>query len=107
MSGKIHWKTLEHSGPLFPEPYNSLPDNVMLVYEEKKIKLNSTDTNNNFNMSAEEAAFLYSQILEREIRNTNKKRKTKSCVTDLFKINFWNDWRCTANFIWWQYNITY
>lgn len=97
MSGKINWKTLEHSGPLFPEEYTPLPENVMLVYEGKQLKLNSTDTNNQFNISVEEAAVLYSQILEREKRNTGQKKKTKSCVTPLFSSNFWDDWKSILN----------
>lgn len=92
MSKKIQWTQLEHSGPLFPEEYTPLPKGIHMFYDGKPVVLNSTDRNNLFNMSAEEAAYLYCEVYEREARLSSASSKRESVMDYVFNNNFWNDW---------------
>ncbi|XP_061106633.1 DNA topoisomerase I, mitochondrial-like [Conger conger] len=67
------WSFLEHRGPLFPAEYQPFPDDVNFYYDGKAVKLNPR---------AEEVAFFYAQMLDRE------------CITcEVFRKNFLTDWR--------------
>ena len=65
------WRTLEHNGVIFPEPYKYL--GLDLIYDGKKVKLNE---------AAEEAAMFYAKILHLD-HSTNP----------VFRKNFFNDWK--------------
>ena len=65
------WRTLEHNGVIFPEPYKYL--GLDLIYDGKKVKLNE---------DAEEAAMFYAKILHLD-HSTNP----------VFRKNFFNDWK--------------
>lgn len=88
------WNTLEHNGVKFPDPYVPLPSKVKILYKGKPVSLDSKNTNNKFNISSEEAAYLYSLIAERDKRFSEEK-KNYSKWTDDEKLNenFWSDWK--------------
>lgn len=91
--GQIRWKKLEHAGPLFPEEYTPLPGNINILYDGRSIHLNATDKENSFNMSAEECAYLYAELKERDARlSITSRSKRKETIDALFNTNFWNDW---------------
>ncbi|KFM57481.1 DNA topoisomerase 1, partial [Stegodyphus mimosarum] len=69
----VKWKTLEHNGPVFPPPYERVPDNVKFYYDGKPMKLSEL---------AEEVAGFYGRMLDHEY--TTK---------DVFNNNFFKDWR--------------
>merc|ERR1712241_239196 len=69
------WEFLEHSGPLFPPPYEPLPKNVHFCYNNTKITLSQP---------AEEVASMYGEILFENYELTKN---------DLFNENFFKDWQ--------------
>jgi len=88
------WKTLYHNGILFPEPYKPLPSNIRILYKNKPIKLDATDRNNPFNVTAEEAAVFFAMKLEQDKRLKGKRAEKKGVMDDsVFKKNFWTDWK--------------
>lgn len=90
----IKWTTLEHNGLYFPEEYTQLPNNVKLKYKEKRIDLNSRDTDNEFNITAEEAAVFFATKLEQDERLIEKQKNRKRAVEDnVFVENFFRDWK--------------
>uniref|UniRef100_A0A8C2FYK6 DNA topoisomerase I n=1 Tax=Cyprinus carpio TaxID=7962 RepID=A0A8C2FYK6_CYPCA len=64
---------LEHKGPVFPPPYEPLPDRIRFYYDGKAMKLSP---------AAEEVATFYAKMLDHEY--TTK---------DIFRKNFFKDWR--------------
>eukprot|EP00800_Vazella_pourtalesii_P019077 TRINITY_DN634_c1_g1_i1.p1 TRINITY_DN634_c1_g1~~TRINITY_DN634_c1_g1_i1.p1 ORF type:complete len:667 (-),score=49.33 TRINITY_DN634_c1_g1_i1:31-2031(-) len=69
----VKWRTLQHEGPLFPPPYETLPVSVKLLYNKHPIKLSPV---------SEEIAGFYSKMLDHDY--------TKS---EIFNKNFFHDWR--------------
>ncbi|CAF0898140.1 unnamed protein product [Adineta ricciae] len=67
------WTTLEHRGPLFPPPYESLPHNVKFFYNGAEVKLKDP---------AEEIMTFYARMLDHDY--TSK---------EVFNTNFMADWR--------------
>uniref|UniRef100_A0A8C1MT92 DNA topoisomerase I n=1 Tax=Cyprinus carpio TaxID=7962 RepID=A0A8C1MT92_CYPCA len=67
------WRFLEHKGPVFPPPYEPLPDRIRFYYDGKAMKLSP---------AAEEVATFYAKMLDHEY--TTK---------DIFRKNFFKDWR--------------
>ncbi|CAF0773645.1 unnamed protein product [Rotaria sordida] len=67
------WTTLEHKGPLFPPPYESLPSHVKFFYNGTEVKLKEP---------AEEIMTFYSRMLDHDY--TSK---------EIFNNNFMSDWR--------------
>lgn len=67
------WTTLEHKGPLFPPPYESLPHNVKFLYNGVEVKLNE---------NAEEIMTFYARMLDHDY--TSK---------EVFNTNFMKDWK--------------
>uniref|UniRef100_A0A671MA97 DNA topoisomerase 1 n=1 Tax=Sinocyclocheilus anshuiensis TaxID=1608454 RepID=A0A671MA97_9TELE len=67
------WRFLEHKGPVFPPPYEPLPDHIRFYYDGKAMKLSP---------GAEEVATFYAKMLDHEY--TTK---------DIFRKNFFKDWR--------------
>ncbi|CAF1614073.1 unnamed protein product [Rotaria magnacalcarata] len=67
------WTTLEHKGPLFPPPYESLPPRVKFFYNGTEVKLKDP---------AEEIMTFYSRMLDHDY--TSK---------EVFNTNFMTDWR--------------
>jgi DNA topoisomerase-1 len=67
------WTTLEHKGPLFPPPYDSLPHNVKFFYNGTEVKLKDP---------AEEIMTFYARMLDHDY--TSK---------EVFNTNFLTDWR--------------
>ena len=67
------WTTLEHKGPLFPPPYESLPSSVKFFYNGLMVKLADP---------AEEIMTFYARMLDHDY--TSK---------DVFNTNFMADWR--------------
>jgi DNA topoisomerase-1 len=86
------WETMRHNGILFPEPYEPLPKNVKVLYKGKPVELNSTDTKNRFNITAEEAAVMFASKLEQDER-TGKEKNKKAINDSTFTTNFWKDWK--------------
>ncbi len=68
---KKKWITLEHSGPMFPLPYEK--HNVPVIYQGQEIVLDET---------SEEIATMYAKLIESDY----VKNRT-------FNKNFWHDWR--------------
>lgn len=88
------WNTLYHNGIKFPDPYKPLPSNVRLLYNGKPVKLNATNLDNKFNVSAEEAAVFFANKLNQDVRLKSKRVEKKGAMDDpVFKKNFWNDWK--------------
>ncbi|GBN83064.1 DNA topoisomerase 1 [Araneus ventricosus] len=73
LEDRIRWKTLEHNGPVFAPPYESVPDHVKFYYDGREKKLSKT---------AEEVAGFYGRMLDHELASK-----------DVFKHNFFTDWR--------------
>ncbi|CAF0780442.1 unnamed protein product [Rotaria sp. Silwood1] len=67
------WTTLEHRGPLFPPPYESLPAHVKFFYNGTEVKLKEP---------AEEIMTFYARMLDHDY--------TKK---EVFNHNFMSDWR--------------
>jgi len=67
------WKTLEHNGVVFPEPYQSLSVPLLYGDDKKEIMLNG---------AAEEAAMFYAKILHLD-----------HATNPTFKKNFFADWK--------------
>jgi len=90
----LRWSTLKHQGVLFPESFQSLPKDVVVLYNGNRIKLDGKDINNPFNISAEEAAVFFAQKIEQDRRLQGKRADKRTVLTDkLFRKNFWNDWK--------------
>ncbi|TFY79589.1 hypothetical protein EWM64_g4425 [Hericium alpestre] len=70
--GTAKWTTLEHSGVIFPPPYEPLPDHVKMKYGGKPVDLPP---------ASEEVAGFYAAMLETD----HAKDKT-------FNKNFFDDW---------------
>lgn len=90
------WSTLRYNGPMFPESYRKLPDSVKVKYNNRTVKLNSRNTNNPFNISEEEAIFLYAQKYESDNFQVTqgKKYKREHIKYDrTFNNNFFEDFQ--------------
>jgi len=88
------WETMIHNGPIFPPEYKPLPNRVGILYKGRPMKLSTTDFDNDFHISSEEAAVLYAKRTLQD-KNQDKKRQEKNVGTkDLgFRENFWEDWK--------------
>ena len=84
------WTTLVHNGVLFPPPYEPLPKGINILYNGKPVILDSKNTVNPFNITAEEACVFMGMKLEQEDR---LKKKIDEKEKKLFLKNFWNDWK--------------
>ncbi|MCO5607990.1 hypothetical protein L7F22_062192 [Adiantum nelumboides] len=69
--GGQKWTTLEHSGVIFPPPYN--PHGIKILYENKPVTLTPAQ---------EEVATMFAVM-----------RETDYVTKQKFLSNFWNDWR--------------
>ncbi|XP_045805225.1 DNA topoisomerase 1 alpha-like [Trifolium pratense] len=69
--GQKKWTTLVHNGIIFPPPYN--PHGVKILYKGKPVTLTPEQ---------EEVATLFAVM-----------RDTEYMEKEIFKDNFWNDWR--------------
>ena len=69
----VKWRTLEHRGPVFAEPYQRVPHNVKFYYNGRAFQLSDT---------AEEVAGFYARMLEHDYT-----------TRDMFNGNFMKDWR--------------
>ncbi|XP_075067723.1 DNA topoisomerase I, mitochondrial isoform X4 [Mixophyes fleayi] len=69
----VKWKFLEHRGPYFAPPYETLPENVRFLYDGQPMKLS---------LAAEEVATFYGKMLDHEY--TSK---------EAFQKNFFTDWK--------------
>lgn len=87
------WSLLRHNGVYFPEPYTPLPKNIKVLYNKKPVELDSKNTKNPFNMSAEEAMVLFAQMVDRDERLKNNKKRHRYSEDQKFRENFWNDWK--------------
>ncbi|KAM8864481.1 DNA topoisomerase I, mitochondrial isoform 2-T2 [Spinachia spinachia] len=67
------WRFLEHQGPVFAAPYETVPDKIRFYYDGKPMKLKPP---------AEEVATFFAKMLDHEY--TTK---------DIFRKNFFKDWR--------------
>lgn len=72
-TGGEKWKTLYHTGPRFPPPYEPLPKAVQMRYDGKPVRLSP---------EAEEAAYFYAVKLE-----------TQHARDAVFNQNFFKDWK--------------
>ena len=86
------WETMRHNGVLFPEPYKALPKNIKILYKGKPVELDGTDTNNPFNVTAQEAAVFLAMKIDQDER-TEKPENKKAINDSIFTKNFWNDWK--------------
>ena len=92
--GSKKWSTMQHNGVLFPPAYEPLPKDVRVLYEGKPVKLDATNTNNKFHITAEEAAVFFAMKLEQDDRLSAKNPKRKRVLDDkVFMSNFWKDWK--------------
>ncbi|CUA66759.1 DNA topoisomerase I [Rhizoctonia solani] len=71
--GSTKWTTLEHSGVLFPPPYEPLPKNVKMLYNGKEVDLSP---------EPEELAGWFAALLE-----------TEHAADEVFQKNFFGDWQ--------------
>lgn len=71
VGGKYKWKTLEHSGIMFPPEYEE--HNIPVIYKGEKVELYK---------DAEEAATLYARYTD-----------TEYIKSKVFQKNFWKDWK--------------
>ncbi|QRW08022.1 DNA topoisomerase 1 [Ceratobasidium sp. AG-Ba] len=71
--GTTKWTTLEHSGVLFPPPYEPLPKNVKMKYDGVDVDLPP---------EAEELAGWFAALLE-----------TEHAADEVFQSNFFGDWQ--------------
>ncbi|KAF9029059.1 hypothetical protein BDZ89DRAFT_1112826 [Hymenopellis radicata] len=69
----VKWNTLEHSGVLFPPPYEPLPSSVKMKYNGKDVDLSP---------AAEEVAGFYAALIE-----------TDHAQDTVFNQNFFRDWK--------------
>ena len=69
----VKWKSLEHKGPVFAPPYETLPKSVKFRYDGKDMKLS---------VEAEEVASFYAHMLDHDY-----------VTKDVFNKNFFKDWR--------------
>lgn len=92
---EILWKKLISPGIQFPDPYEPLPKNVMVLYNKEPIKLRTDITNDHhFNISEEEGAVFFAKIIDSENTAKAAGKKNKIYSTDkTFRNNFWNDWK--------------
>lgn len=93
VSGKTKWKTLKHNGVYFPPDYEPLPKHVYILHKGKPLKLDSKNTNNRFNMSAEEAMVYFAQMVDRDERLKDNKQRHRYSEDPKFKENFWKGWK--------------
>lgn len=91
---EIKWTTLQHNGVLFPPSYDPLPSHVKILYKGKAVSLDCKSTENNFNITAEEAAVFFAMKLEQDERLSEKSSHRKKSIDDqVFTNNFWKDWK--------------
>ena len=83
------WTTLEHNGVLFPPPYEPLPKNVKILYRGKPVDL-PLSTQNEFNVSAEEAVVFFAWEIQRAEADPDK-TKIHWVEDEVFVRNFWHD----------------
>jgi len=69
----VKWRTLEHRGPVFADPYQRLPSDVHFYYNGRAMTLSDT---------AEEVAGFYARMLDHDYT-----------TRDMFNTNFMKDWR--------------
>lgn len=90
----IKWTTMRHNGVLFAPEYEPLPKNVKILYNNIPTSLDSTNTANEFGVSAEEAAYFFAMKLEQDDRLSEKKSARHKAEDDSgFVKNFWKDWK--------------
>lgn len=90
----LKWHTLRHNGVLFPPEYKRLPKDIKVLYKKKPVKLDAKNTDNKFNISEEEAMFMFANKLEQDQRLSEKNKKRVSIYDDeVFLENFWKDWK--------------
>uniref|UniRef100_A0A6C0EK95 DNA topoisomerase 1 n=1 Tax=viral metagenome TaxID=1070528 RepID=A0A6C0EK95_9ZZZZ len=87
------WKTLCHNGVYFPEAYERLPSKIRVLYKGKPVALDHSNTNNSFNMSAEEAMIYFAQMVDRDERLKKDKKRHRYSDDPVFRANFWKDWK--------------
>lgn len=87
------WTHLRHNGIYFPEPYTPLPGNIQIKYNGKPIRLNAENTKNPFNVTAEEAAVFFAQMIDRDKRLEHNNKRHRYSEDKKFKENFWHDWK--------------
>jgi len=87
------WHTLRHNGVYFPPSYEPLPKHVKVLYKGKPVTLDSKNTNNQFNMSAEEAMTYFAQMVDRDERLKHDKKRHRYSEDSKFIENFWKDWK--------------
>ncbi|KAJ6586965.1 DNA topoisomerase I [Mycena vulgaris] len=71
--GSVKWQTLEHSGVIFPGPYEPLPAHVKMKYNGKELDLPP---------AAEEVATFYAALIESD-----------HAQDPTFNKNFFDDWK--------------
>lgn len=81
------WTTLVHNGPVFTDPYKSLPQDVFILYDKKKLVLDSKNIDNHLNLSEEECAVLLFGLVKRF------KVKHPKDIPEYAKENFFTDWK--------------
>jgi DNA topoisomerase-1 len=86
------WETMRHNGVLFPEPYKPLPQKIKILYDGKSTSLDSQNTNNSLNITAEEAAVFFAMKIDQDER-TEKPENKKAINDKTFTKNFWTDWK--------------
>ena len=90
----IKWDSLTHNGVYFPEEYVTLPNNVKLLYDGKRIDLDSKDTDNKLNLTQEECAVFFATKLVQDERLAEKQKNRKLAKNDPgFVKNFFEDWK--------------
>lgn len=87
------WKMLQHNGMYFPESYEPLPPSVKILYKGKPVSLDRTNVNNPFNISSEEAAVYFAQMVDRDERLKDDTKRHRYSEDEKFRNNFWNDWK--------------
>jgi DNA topoisomerase-1 len=87
------WQTLKHNGIYFPEPYEPLPKDINILYKGKPVKLDSKNTSNSYNISAEEAMIFFAQMVDRDERLKDDKKRHRYSEDAKFRANFWSDWK--------------
>jgi DNA topoisomerase-1 len=88
------WQTMKHNGVLFPPAYEPLPSSVKILHKGKPLKLDAKNTNNVFNVTAEEGAVFFAMKMEQDDRLSAKNPKRHKSVDDKkFTENFWKDWK--------------
>jgi hypothetical protein len=87
------WSKCIQNGPLFSENYKSLPVDIKIKYDGKYFNLDNKSIDNKFNMSEEEAIYLYARIYESDdfLISDNKKNKKYHIKKDIiFSNNFFS-----------------